>query len=218
MGNEWIQTFTGKKVFPLDIRAQQICIQDIAHALSLKCRFGGHCRTFYSVAEHSIRVSRIVPKHLKLIALLHDAAEAYLPDVCAPIKSLLYVDSMSSVMIPPGYEWPSRTCHACNEQQVHPYPSRFSHAEDYVLKVIGQVFGFEFKSMPAAVKQADSIVLMTEARDLLCDPPEQWTLEVPLLEEVVVPLSPADAEREFLRVFEQLAHGNPVAVEAVVPA
>ncbi len=82
----WITTFTGKKFHYLNPHPDEICIEDIAHALALTCRFGGHCREFYSVAEHSYRVSMIVDKEDKLAALLHDAHEAYLHDVPRPIK------------------------------------------------------------------------------------------------------------------------------------
>jgi len=85
--DHWITTCTGKKFHYLDPKQEEICIEDIAHALALTCRFGGHCKMFYSVAEHSIRVADIVDyKKLKLSALLHDAHEAYLHDVPRPIK------------------------------------------------------------------------------------------------------------------------------------
>ena len=86
---DWIQTFSGRPFFPLAPRAEDVDIRDIAHALSLNCRFNGHCRSFYSVAEHSVRVSREVPAGMELMALLHDAAEAYLTDVPRPIKQHL---------------------------------------------------------------------------------------------------------------------------------
>jgi 5'-deoxynucleotidase YfbR-like HD superfamily hydrolase len=87
--NDWIQTFKGKQFYPLAPRVEDIDIDDIAHALSNQCRFSGHCKRFYSVAEHSVRVSLIVkPKH-RLWALLHDAAEAYLVDLPTPIKQLM---------------------------------------------------------------------------------------------------------------------------------
>lgn len=73
----------------LDPFASRFGIQDIAHGLSLTCRFAGQCKQFYSVAEHSWHASFLVAPEFKLAALMHDAAEAFLGDVTRPLKSLL---------------------------------------------------------------------------------------------------------------------------------
>ena len=83
---DWQQTFTGIRFWPLDPRPEEICIEDIAHALSNQCRFSGHVRKFYSVAEHSVRVSLRVAHPHKLWGLLHDASETYMTDLARPIK------------------------------------------------------------------------------------------------------------------------------------
>lgn len=83
----WMQTYTGRRFWPLSPRAQDVCIDDIAHHLALKCRYNGAVREFYSVAEHSVIVSEAVPPEYAKEALLHDAGEAYWPDVCGRIKN-----------------------------------------------------------------------------------------------------------------------------------
>ncbi len=83
---DWICTYTGIKFYPLDPRPEEVDIRDIAHALANICRFNGHCVRFYSVAQHSVLVSRIVPAKFAFEALLHDAAEAYVSDCPTPIK------------------------------------------------------------------------------------------------------------------------------------
>lgn len=85
----WIETYTGKQFHILDPQQDEIDLYDIAHALSMQCRYTGHCESFYSVAEHSYIISLMVPKEDALAALLHDASEAYLTDVASPVKPLL---------------------------------------------------------------------------------------------------------------------------------
>jgi 5'-deoxynucleotidase YfbR-like HD superfamily hydrolase len=82
----WIQTYSGLKMYPLDPLADEICLADIAHALSNICRFTGHSAEFYSVAQHSVYVSSYVSRYNALWGLLHDASEAYLCDIARPIK------------------------------------------------------------------------------------------------------------------------------------
>lgn len=88
-GPRVIRTFSGKYINVFDPNPDDIIIEDIAHALSNQCRFGGHIRRFYSVAQHSIFCSDLASPRLRLQALLHDASEAYLIDIPSPIKSEL---------------------------------------------------------------------------------------------------------------------------------
>lgn len=94
---DWMQTFTGRQYWPLDPRASEVDIVDIAHHLSMICRYCGACSRFYSVAEHSVGVLYVVGRQ-RLVgtpditynvwrhALLHDAPEAYCHDLIRPIK------------------------------------------------------------------------------------------------------------------------------------
>jgi hypothetical protein len=82
---EWIRTYTNKQFMPLKPHIEDICIEDIAHALSMVCRYGGHCSSFFSVAQHSCMVSDHMPE-FKLEGLLHDGTEAYLGDIVRPVK------------------------------------------------------------------------------------------------------------------------------------
>ena len=93
--NAWILTFRGHAVKPLEMREADIDLYDVAHSLSMQCRWNGHTRSFYSVAQHCILVSRLADARDALWGLLHDAAEAYLHDMVSPIKRLLpaYVEA-----------------------------------------------------------------------------------------------------------------------------
>jgi hypothetical protein len=88
----WIETFSGKRFDLLDPKPEQVDLADIAHALAQVNRFTGHTRRPYSVAEHSLYVWQVVKEEhyedhvLQAHALLHDAAEAYVGDVSAPMK------------------------------------------------------------------------------------------------------------------------------------
>lgn len=84
--NNYIRVYSGRKVWPLDLHTEDIDIVDIAHALSNQCRFTGHSSEFYSVAQHSLEVSKQCPPELKLAGLLHDGDEAYLVDLAKPLK------------------------------------------------------------------------------------------------------------------------------------
>jgi hypothetical protein len=89
ISGDWMQTYTGVEFYPLNPRPEDIRFTDISSALSKQCRYGGHCTKFYSVAEHCIHVASMASDELKLTALMHDAAEAYLTDVVRPIKKHL---------------------------------------------------------------------------------------------------------------------------------
>ena len=95
----FITTVSGKLFDPLNPEENLIDIDDIAHALSLICRYNGHTRFFYSVAQHSLACAkeaeqRELGKDIILGCLLHDASEAYLSDVTRPVKENLpyYLD------------------------------------------------------------------------------------------------------------------------------
>lgn len=83
---DWIQTYTGKRFWPLAPSTEDFSIEDIAHALSLTCRFNGHCSDFYSVAEHSVYAFQKASPENKRAALLHEISEAYISDMTRPVK------------------------------------------------------------------------------------------------------------------------------------
>jgi 5'-deoxynucleotidase YfbR-like HD superfamily hydrolase len=107
-----IRTFSGVWFNAFEPTEVMINIEDIAHALSHQCRFGGHLPRFFSVAQHSIFTSLIVQPEHKLAALMHDASEAYLLDIPRPIKNKLanYIEIedglMGVIALKYGFQWP----------------------------------------------------------------------------------------------------------------
>lgn len=98
---DWMQTFTGRAFYPLDPRPEDIDLADIAHGLSMLCRYGGHVTRFYSVAEHCVLMSRAVAPENALWALLHDATEAYMGDLIRPLKRQMpqYAEAEADLML-----------------------------------------------------------------------------------------------------------------------
>jgi hypothetical protein len=121
----WIQTFTGRKFSPFEPRMEDIDIRDIAHALSLQARFNGHTLSFYSVAEHSVRVSLSLVSEVALWGLLHDAAEAYVGDLPRPLKrnipefEAIEIKLLEKIISRFGLSWPM--------------PPEVAHADDILL-------------------------------------------------------------------------------------
>lgn len=102
--DSWIITHTGVHFDPLNATVDTVVLEDIAHALSHICRFNGHTKYFYSVAEHSVHVSKLVSERYAKEALLHDATEAYLMDVCTPLKRrMCFIDQQKEMAYP--YSW-----------------------------------------------------------------------------------------------------------------
>lgn len=182
----WIQTFTGKKVDLRNIWADDVCIEDIAHALAHLCRFTGHTRSFYSVAQHSLLASQHIRPDLALLGLLHDAAEAYTQDIPRPYKEHLWFrDPRGDLRMWRDIE--QRVEYAIFEKFLafHPVPSERE-----------------------AVKQVDMLLLATEARDLMSPLHPDWLYQEAngyrVLSERILPLGPEAAEHLFMERFNEL--------------
>ena len=88
---DYITTYKGTYFYPLEPKAEDIHIEDIAHALFLLCRGNGHVKNFFSVGQHCVNcaleaMARGYSKRVCLACLLHDAGEAYMSDVPRPVK------------------------------------------------------------------------------------------------------------------------------------
>lgn len=91
-----MNAFSGRHFDPIKMTAEDVDVTDIAHALSLLCRGGGHLRYFYSVAQHCINCAREaeargLSKRKQLACLIHDGSEAYISDIIRPVK--IYLDN-----------------------------------------------------------------------------------------------------------------------------
>ncbi len=172
MPPSFIETYSGTRFLPLTPNPDDICIQDIAHALSQQCRFSGHTRVHYSVAEHSVRVSQLLElwgesPPVILWGLLHDASEYALVDIPSPLKRERAFDA-------------------------------YRIAEDRMMMAVCDRFKMSRKQ-PKIVHKADAVLLATEARDLMPFKSEHWgaLTEAPL-EKRIVPWPSAEAKRCFL--------------------
>lgn len=188
----WFISHTGRRIYPLDIREQDIHIQDIAHALSLTCRWAGHCTPFYSVAEHSIMCAEMAalvpdfPNASMRWCLLHDAAEAYVHDAITPFKPHLRVELSDGTLV------------------------TFKDLEDRILKIIVTKYGLPWP-MPAEVHEMDIRMLRTEAeqitpfkRDPMYYEGKGWLMAEPLegLDLVLRPWH--ETEQGFLHTFKTM--------------
>ncbi len=171
----WMQTVSGTPFELMKPRAIDISFPEAAHALSYLCRFAGHLKEFYSVAEHCCRVADILPPAVKIYGLLHDVKEAYIGDITTPVKQCLgkavmnqFVDDVETPIDLAIYD-------AANL----PPPD---------------------KSISDAVKYADVVLLMTERRDLMSPSRRSWGNyeSIPPLAERIEPWDPVKARFEFL--------------------
>lgn len=154
-----------------------IQIEDIAAGLARTFRWSA--QSDLTVAQHSVNVSRRLGGHAAQWGLLHDAAEAFLPDVARPLKAKLLVE------VPLG-----------SHSSTH---ERFDQIENRLLRTIGEAFGLTWP-IPPAVIEADDREMAREARDLFGDAiaaenayPEPLVIEPPAL-----------VETQFLRRFAEL--------------
>jgi len=178
---DWLYTFSGRRVYLIDPRPGEIDLLDIAHALSQQCRFTGHTKQFYSVAEHCCRThdavaaDRTTTEDIGVLcswALLHDAAEAYIGDMNRPLK---------------------RGCGDVGD--------RFQEVEEHLLEVIAEKFMIPLP-IPHAVELYDLRMLVTEARQVY-DPPAPWALEgfwshIEPLPTTLAFWAPREAEEQFM--------------------
>jgi len=132
-----ILTHTGKSFDVLAPQVDMIDPRDISHALAHLCRWNGHTRVFYSVAQHSCMVADLVPPEFKLAALLHDGTEAYIGDLPRPIKRAM-----------PEYQ-------------------RMEHALWLCIREAFDLPAAMNIGLPDLIKHADRVALATEVRDLL---------------------------------------------------
>lgn len=149
----YMVTYNGVEFYPLDPNPDDILIEDIAQALSNNCRFCGHVKIHYSVAQHSVIVSQLCDPENALAGLLHDASEAYLSDITRPVK---YTQKME------GYREIEHNLERVIAQKFGlPFPMTkdIKRADDMALMSEGCVL---FKSVPGWVKRRLADAGLTE--------------------------------------------------------
>jgi len=176
MTEPYIGTYTNKKFYFLDPKPEQICIEDIAQALSMSCRFSGHVSTFYSVAEHCCIIADLVHKADKdrqevMSALLHDASEAYICDIPRPIK---------------------------------PHLNNYFDMELKIEKVIQKKYNIAPKT--DLINYYDHHICGEEARQLFLHAPDWVESFDRIAGVKINAWTPAQAKKEFLDRFDRLKH------------
>lgn len=173
-----ITTYSGRQFFINRATVDDIYIEDIAHGLSNVCRYVGQCKTFYSVAEHSVRMAEMSwGTPMKLLALLHDAAEAYLGDVSTEVKHCL----------PTYMEMETRLTYVIFDR----YSIRHC-----------PLMNFDIDS----VKYIDAAIRTPEVTSLF-PTQKHWKFSWTKIEYAyghIRPWSPKKAERKFLKMFKEL--------------
>lgn len=174
----WGQTRYGRRFYPLNPRPEDIHLDDIAASLAKLCRYGGHCKWFYSVAEHSVHVAEALrlqgePVAVQFAGLLHDATEGYLVDMPRPIKRMLWA---------------------------------YNVIEDRIWRA-GVAPKFNLPAdLPHAVKVADDAVLLAERAEIMVDTGDAWS-NLAASEPAKVTIrcwDPVTAEAMFLKKFVEL--------------
>lgn len=194
MERPFILTYTGQKFSFDNYKLCDILIEDIAHALSNLGRFTGHTSVFYSVAQHSLEMSRRIlgGPEVKLAALLHDGAEAYVGDMSSPLKAWFRKES-------PDGEGPYKGLHdriladIYRKYEINPH-----HTEVVVADITAVVFELE-AFMGVEVEEMDRLGIPAQYRGLW-DPwnPKEFAGSR------FVHLEPFEVEAEFLSRFESL--------------
>lgn len=175
----WITTYTGKRYHHLAPQQDSICIEDIAHALSQLCRWTGHTRHFYSVAQHSVYVSQLVPLEDARKGLLHDAPEAYLGDMNRPLKH--YTDAGKA------------------------YSEVEKLAEDAIFTKFGLTLGIpeSVKRVDTQMLYTEKDQLIHSSAHTMYEH-NKWGFNEQRAEILISPWSPTQAEVFFLHRFKQL--------------
>ena len=148
-----IMTHTGRLVDVLRPDPANVCIEDIAHALSHICRYTGHVSRTYTVAEHCLHASQLGIGD-PLACLMHDAAEAYINDVASPLKRSLFIPTRN----------PAEGFIDCEPTP----PMSFDRLEVKHIGAIAEALGIQTMRVDSAeVKLVDRIMLAAEALELL---------------------------------------------------
>jgi uncharacterized protein len=172
---EWMQTARGQQFWPLDPRPEEVFVEDIAHHLANQCRYAGACKDFYSVAQHSVIVSKNVPEKDALWGLLHDASEAYLTDMIRPIKNYSAL----------GQE--------------------YKKIEAKVMVAICDRFGLSYEEPESVAIVDKYRIIGAEKRDVMGVSPAEWKESgYEPLSEMIFSLSPANSHFTFLDRFYEL--------------